>query len=281
LSPLTWAALGAAALLAPAASRSARRAEALAGRGRLGTRERPDSGTGGPSPGWSGGSGVLATLGALALVVAVGTVGAVAGPALAATAAVAVATAGWLGSRAARRRARVRQRDQLTAAIALVAAELDAGAAPAAALDAAAELAPAHAALLRAAAGRIRTGEDPDLTGAGAVGDQLAALGHAWRLAGTAGVPLAQVCRRVAADLAATREQRQAVASGLAGARSSAALLAGLPALGLALGTAMQADPVRVLVATPSGQAVCLLGVCLDAAGLFWTHWLTARAEGP
>jgi tight adherence protein B len=200
---------------------------------------------------------------------------------LATAAAVAAATAGWLASRAALRRARVRAREQLAAAVSLIAAELDAGAAPAAALDAAAELAPFHAALLRAAAHRARVGEEVDLAAVPNADDELAALGHAWRLAGTAGVPLAQVCRRVAADLAANRAQRQAVASALAGARSSAALLAALPVLGLALGSAMQADPVRVLVATPTGQVVCLLGVCLDAAGLLWTHWLTARAEGP
>ncbi len=84
----------------------------------------------------------------------------------------------------------------------------------------------------------------------------------------------------MARDLAARIDQRGAVATALAGARSSAALLAVLPVLGLVLGTAMQADPVTVLLATPAGTR-CLVGVGLDAAGLLWTHWLAARAERP
>lgn len=271
MSAFTWAALGAAALLAPTASRPARRARSLALRGRLGSRD-PDETTA-RAGAWPRAVGALAGAAVAGLVVAVSAVG---GVVLGAAAAVAVATGGWLTSRAVRRRARLRESDQLAAAVTLIAAELDAGAAPVAALYAAAELAPAHADQLRAAAARARTGDHPDLTTG-----SLAALGHAWRLAASAGVPLAQVCRRVAADLAAAREQSQAVGSALAGARSSAGLLAGLPILGLALGTAMQADPVEVLFATPSGQVVCLIGVCLDAAGLLWTHWLTARAEGP
>ena len=279
MTTLTWAALGAAALLAPGPSRPARRARSLALRGRLGA-----SGT--RAAAVQAGVGSRAA-GALAAVAAVGAVTAVAvagGPVLGVAAAVAAATGGWLAARALQRRARVREHEQLAAAIGLVAAELDAGASPAAALDGAADLAPAAADQLRAAARQARTGDEPDFAptdGDVAPAGGLEALGHAWRLAASAGVPLAEVCRRVAADLQAAREQRQAVVSALAGARSSAALLAGLPGIGLALGSAMQADPVGVLVNTASGQVVCLVGIVLDAAGLLWTHWLTARAEGP
>ena len=109
----------------------------------------------------------------------------------------------------------------------------------------------------------------------------LAALEQAWRVAATTGAPLAEVWSRVARDLNQQVEQRRAVAGALAGARSSAALLAGLPVVGVLLGTAMQAQPLHVLAATSAGHVMLLLGVCLDAAGLGWTHWLTARAEAP
>ena len=95
------------------------------------------------------------------------------------------------------------------------------------------------------------------------------------------GAPLADVCARLARDLTDRIDQRGAVATALAGARSSAALLAVLPALGLALGSAMQADPVTVLLSTPAGHALLVVGVALDAAGLLWTARLAAGAERP
>jgi tight adherence protein B len=51
--------------------------------------------------------------------------------------------------------------------------------------------------------------------------------------------------------------------------------------LGVLLGAAMQAHPLDVLLGTPSGRLLCLVGVALDAAGLLWTRRLTSRAERP
>ena len=87
----------------------------------------------------------------------------------------------------------------------------------------------------------------------------------------------------VAAGIAeAAREQQQHLASvraELAGPRASARMLAGLPAVGLALGAALGADPVRLLLTTPGGLA-CLSGAALlELAGLRWTAALVARAE--
>ncbi len=75
---------------------------------------------------------------------------------------------------------------------------------------------------------------------------------------------------RVAADLAAADMQRRTVAVALAGPRSSALLLSGLPLLGIALGAAMGARPVPFLLGDPLGRVLCCVGVLLDAAGLLW-----------
>jgi tight adherence protein B len=90
---------------------------------------------------------------------------------------------------------------------------------------------------------------------------------------------LADVVARVAADVSGHVAARREVAAQLAGARSSGALLAGLPVLGLLLGAAMGAHPLTVLIDTPSGQLLALLGVTLDAAGLLWTQQLAGHAE--
>jgi tight adherence protein B len=95
-------------------------------------------------------------------------------------------------------------------------------------------------------------------------------LGAAWTLAEQAGAPLVAVVERVAADLDAAEEQRRAVAVALAGPRSSAAVLAGLPALGLLLGAAMGGRPLAFLAGSPAGVAVGLAGLLLDLVGLWW-----------
>lgn len=264
--PVMWASLGLGVLLLPGPAVALDRAEGLAARGRLGARPvRSGARAVPPAP--------VAVVGAIAVTTGVEVL---AGPVLALAAAIASGTAARLVLTALRRRTVLRARTDLLAALRLLAAELEAGSQPAAAFTAAADLSPAHAEELRAAAERCAIGDDPAFEAA-----DLAALGHAWRLAGGTGAPPAAVCGRVADDLAARIEQHRAVSVGVAGARSSAGLLAGLPVVGLALGTAMDAHPVEVLFGSPSGQLVCLAGVTLDAAGLLWTQWLTARAEGP
>jgi len=160
-----------------------------------------------------------------------------------------------------------RRRD-LRGALAALAGELAAGGRPDAALTAAAAAGPAHAAsFARAAATAAGGGDvaevlrrDPDVAG----------LAAAWTLADQAGAPLAAVVERVAADLDAVEEQRRAVAVALAGPRSSAAVLAGLPALGLLLGTTMGGRPLAFLAGSPGGFAVGAAGLVLDLLGLWW-----------
>jgi tight adherence protein B len=102
---------------------------------------------------------------------------------------------------------------------------------------------------------------------------------HAFRVAESAGVPLAAALAGVDRDLRARTDLTHAVSGAVAGARASAALLAGLPVLGLLLGAAMGAHPLDFLTGSAAGRLACCLGVLLDSAGVVWTQRLVARAE--
>lgn len=268
---LTWLALGCAALLVPTAGRARRRADALAVLGRLTATGRDGSPPARAIP-------AVVAYGA-ALLAAAGCA-AVGGTAVGVAGAVTATTAVALIRSAGRRRAADRARSDLHAALNLLGAELSAGTTPAAALAAAAELAPGHRDGLLELAQRAQSAMPAD-EHEQPTDPALAALGHAWQLSAVTGASLARVCTQVAVDLGDRIDQRRAVTAALAGARSTAGLLAGLPLLGVALGAAMHAQPLAVLFATPPGRAMLVSGVCLDAAGLWWTHWLAARAEGP
>jgi tight adherence protein B len=56
-------------------------------------------------------------------------------------------------------------------------------------------------------------------------------------------------------------------------------LLALLPAFGLAMGSALGADPLDVLAGTPLGLGCLALGLMLETAGLLWTARITRSAE--
>ena len=71
------------------------------------------------------------------------------------------------------------------------------------------------------------------------------------------------------------------MAAQLAGPRATAVLLALLPVFGLAMGNALGADPLAVLVGTPVGRGCLVLGLLLEVAGLLWTARITRRAEPP
>jgi tight adherence protein B len=90
------------------------------------------------------------------------------------------------------------------------------------------------------------------------------------RLAERTGAPLADVLERIEADARSADRARLASAAQAAGSRATAWLLAGLPAGGIALGYAIGADPLAVLLHTPVGAACALGAVVLQLAGLGW-----------
>jgi tight adherence protein B len=60
----------------------------------------------------------------------------------------------------------------------------------------------------------------------------------------------------------------------LAGARSTARILAALPIFGIALGYSLGARPLTFLTATPAGWLCLAAGLGLTALGLHWTSRL-------
>ncbi len=191
------------------------------------------------------------------------------------------------------RRTRVRSREavaacaEAAAAVRALVAELTAGAHPTVAVEsAAAEAGPRLAAALRAVPGAADGG-----TGAGGAGGadrpdgglpgpvRLAVrrLSVAWTLADEHGIPLADLLDVVRRDLDATVRSAGRTEAGMAGPRTSAGVLALLPAVGIALGEATGAAPLAVLTGTAPGAALLLVGTGLVLAGVLWTSALTGR----
>ncbi|WP_314178363.1 type II secretion system F family protein [Streptomyces winkii] len=101
-----------------------------------------------------------------------------------------------------------------------------------------------------------------------------------WQVAVEGGAGLAAGLDKVSDGLRAERERREELQALLAGPRSTAVVLALLPAFGLLLGTAMGAEPVRVLLHSPFGLGCLVVGGLLEWAGVAWVARLVRTAEG-
>ncbi len=109
--------------------------------------------------------------------------------------------------------------------------------------------------------------------------DGLLGLAACWRVAVDRGAGLAAGLDRLEGALRAERDQRADLRAQLAGARSTAVLLAGLPALGLLLGTALGADPLHIVLHTGAGLGCLLVGGVLEGVGLWWALRIVRGAE--
>ncbi|MFK4100771.1 type II secretion system F family protein [Streptomyces sp. NPDC019531] len=107
----------------------------------------------------------------------------------------------------------------------------------------------------------------------------LSGLAACWRVAVDQGAGLAAGLDRLEGALRAERDQRADLRAQLAGARSTAWMLAALPALGLGLGAALGADPLRVLLHTGSGLGCLLVGGVLEGVGMWWAMRIVRGAE--
>ncbi|MET9380924.1 type II secretion system F family protein [Streptomyces sp. NPDC002928] len=107
----------------------------------------------------------------------------------------------------------------------------------------------------------------------------LLGLAACWRVAVDRGAGLAAGLDRLEGALRADRDQRADLRAQLAGARSTAVMLAGLPALGLLLGAALGADPLHVLLHTGAGLGCLLIGGLLEGAGMWWALRIVRGAE--
>ncbi|WP_254879008.1 type II secretion system F family protein [Streptomyces sp. NA04227] len=107
----------------------------------------------------------------------------------------------------------------------------------------------------------------------------LMGLAACWNVAVDRGAGLAAGVHRLEEALRAERGQHADLRAQLAGARSTAALLAGLPVMGLALGTALGGHPLRILLHTPAGLGCLAVGLALECAGLWWALRIVRAAE--
>ncbi|MEV5647630.1 hypothetical protein AB0L57_05185 [Nocardia sp. NPDC052254] len=112
-----------------------------------------------------------------------------------------------------------------------------------------------------------------------AVTTELGRVADAWEVAERHGLALADLLHAARADLAGRRRFGERTTAALAGARASAAVLAGLPLLGIALGQLMGAHPVQVLIGRGVGSFLLPLGTGLIGAGLLWADAITGRVR--
>ncbi|MGH4033170.1 type II secretion system F family protein [Actinomycetota bacterium Odt1-20B] len=183
--------------------------------------------------------------------------------------------AGWV------RRERERRADQVIAVCGALAGEVRAGRQPGEALcDVAGDgFGAARGAVLAAARfggdvpGALRAaGREPGAEG-------LLGLAACWRVAVDRGAGLAAGLERLEEVLRTERDQRSDFRAQLAGARSTAVLLAGLPVMGLLMGTALGADPLRVLLHTGAGLGCLAVGAALEGVGVWWAVRIMRGAE--
>ncbi|MCX5405590.1 type II secretion system F family protein [Streptomyces sp. NBC_00335] len=107
----------------------------------------------------------------------------------------------------------------------------------------------------------------------------LAAMAACWRVSVDGGAGLAAGLDRLEGALRAERDREESLRAQLTGARSTTAVLALLPGVGLLIGTGLGADPLRVLLHTPVGWGCLLAGSALEALGLLWCRRIVRVGE--
>jgi tight adherence protein B len=171
----------------------------------------------------------------------------------------------------------------LQTALDVLVGELRVGAHPVRAFGvAAAETDGTVAASLRAVAARARLGADVT-AGLRAEARSSALPAHwdrlavCWQLASDHGLAIATLMRAAQRDIAERQRFSARVVSGMAGARATAAILAGLPVLGVLLGQLIGARPLTFLLNGHVGGWLLVIGSTLACGGLLWSDRITDR----
>ncbi|MFF8511953.1 type II secretion system F family protein [Streptomyces sp. NPDC015492] len=197
--------------------------------------------------------------------------------------AVAVPLVGRRLREAGRRREREARAERVVALCGAVVGELRAGWQPAQALSFAARETGALGAEEAAVLAAARFGGDVPAALRRAAAqdgaDGLAGMAACWQVAVDGGAGLAAGLDRLEAALREHREQRERLRAELAGAWATVVVLAVLPLAGIALGAALGADPLRVLLHTPAGLGCLVVGGALEAAGLWWAARIVRGGE--
>jgi len=102
-------------------------------------------------------------------------------------------------------------------------------------------------------------------------------LALCWQLANDHGLAIATLMRTAQRDIAERQRFSARVTSGMAGARATAAILAGLPLLGVLLGQLIGARPLNFLLSGQVGGWLLVVGSTLACGGLLWSDRITGR----
>jgi tight adherence protein B len=214
---------------------------------------------------------------------------AAAGAALCVPVTTSVAAALALGTLALRRRRHVTKRGAadegraLQGGLEVLVGELRIGAHPVRAFDIAAEeTGGTVGAAFRSVAARAGLGADVS-AGLHAVAAR-STLAHEWdrmavfwQLAAQHGLAVSTLMRAAQLDIVERQRFYSRVEAGMAGARATAVILAGLPVLGVVLGELIGAAPVAFLSGGGVGGLLLVIGVALLCAGLWWADRITDR----
>ncbi|OHU78621.1 type II secretion system F family protein [Mycobacteroides chelonae] len=159
--------------------------------------------------------------------------------------------------------------------------ELRVGAHPVHAFEiTAAELGGTVGEVFAAMAARARLGVrlDPAMPRLGPLAGQWDRIGSGWALAQQHGLAVADLLDACRTDLQERQRFTSRVNAGLAGPRATAAVLTGLPAVGIGLGQMIGAKPLAVLSSGGFGGVLLVVGVALACAGLLWSDAITGKA---
>ena len=186
---------------------------------------------------------------------------------------------------ARRRRARTQEVSALQAALDVLVGELRVGAHPVAAMGVAAGESHGRVARsLSSVAARAVLGADV-AAGLRAEAHRSASPGHwerlavCWELAQSHGLAIATLMQTAQRDIAERARFEGRVEAGMAGARATAMILAGLPVLGVLLGQSIGAEPLRFLLSGGAGGWFLVIGSGLVCCGLLWSDRITASVR--
>lgn len=184
---------------------------------------------------------------------------------------------------ALRARARRREAADLQGALDVLVGELRVGAHPVAAIGVAADESNGGVARSLSAVGaRAALGADV-AAGLRAEAQRSTSPGHwdrlavCWQLAQTHGLPIATLMQTAQRDIVERERFHGRVEAGMAGARATAAILAGLPLLGVLLGQMIGADPLNFLFGAGPGGWLLIVGCGLICCGLLWSDRIISR----
>jgi tight adherence protein B len=195
------------------------------------------------------------------------------------------ATVGVRYRRRRRSRRAVDEGRSLETALDVLVGELRVGSHPVRAVGVAAdETAGSVAAALHAVAARARLGADVGgglrvAAASSSVPAHWERLAVCWQLAAEHGLAIATLMRAAQRDIVERQRFSARVASGMAGARATATILAGLPVLGVLLGQLIGARPLSFLLGGQTGGWLLLAGSMLACGGLLWADRITDRLE--